>query len=135
MHSVKDAEIPDHLVHDLLEMVFCLSTAYLPNVYVGLLLLNSLIISGFSSMARVNNMSDDVALEAALTLCAKIWRAYCQLYHGQEFTGLENIPSSGPAMVVYYHGTMPIDYCGLLAEIWLKKNRVCGSVIDRYRDI
>ena len=132
--SINDVnfEIPDNLITDLLEIVFCLSTAFLPNVYIGILLINAAILTVFSTMAKGHNMSEEETLEAALTLCAKIWRAYCQLYHGQEFTGLENIPSSGPAMVVYYHGTMPIDYCGLLAEIWLKKNRVCGSVIDRY---
>ncbi len=54
-----------------------------------------------------------------------------RLGHGQEFRGFENIPSRGGAMLVWYHGNLPIDYLGLLAEVQLKHGRVVQSVVDR----
>ena len=55
-----------------------------------------------------------------------------RLWHSHEFRGFENIPSRGGAMVVWYHGTIPVDYLGLIAEIQLKHGRVMKSVVDRY---
>ena len=52
------------------------------------------------------------------------------MYHGQEWIGLDNIPDDG-ALIVYYHGVVPVDYFGLISEIWLQKQRFVHSVVDR----
>ena len=54
-----------------------------------------------------------------------------QVYHGQEIEGLENIPDTEGAVIVYYHGPVQVDYFALIAEIWLQKNRMVCSVVDR----
>uniref|UniRef100_A0A3B1K989 Transmembrane protein 68 n=1 Tax=Astyanax mexicanus TaxID=7994 RepID=A0A3B1K989_ASTMX len=43
---------------------------------------------------------------------------------------MENIPDSGPALIVYYHGAIPIDYYYFLAKVIILKGRTCHSVAD-----
>ena len=57
--------------------------------------------------------------------------SWFQVYHGQEWHGLENIPEQDGALIIYYHGVVPVDYYGLVGEIWLSKGRVVSSVVDR----
>ena len=54
-----------------------------------------------------------------------------RLWHGQEFRGFENIPSSGGALIIWFHGPMPADYFGLIAEVWYRQRRVLKTVMDR----
>ncbi|GIY73326.1 transmembrane protein 68 [Caerostris extrusa] len=49
-----------------------------------------------------------------------------------EIEGFENIPSEGPALVVLYHGMMPVDWFCLLAESIVYKKRLICSVGDRF---
>ena len=44
---------------------------------------------------------------------------------------MENIPEEDGALIIYYHGPVPVDYFGLIAELWLQKGRVVHSVVDR----
>ena len=55
-----------------------------------------------------------------------------QIYHGQEWFGFENIPDGG-ALIIYYHGVVPVDYFGLIAEMWLREKKVVHSVVDRWQ--
>ena len=54
------------------------------------------------------------------------------IYHGYEVEGLENIPDDGPALIVYYHGAMPLDYYYLLAKTFLVKKRHIRAVGDKF---
>jgi len=45
---------------------------------------------------------------------------------------LENIPETGPALIVYYHGTLPIDVYYLLAKCILYKGRMMRCVGDKF---
>lgn len=45
--------------------------------------------------------------------------------------GLENIPDEGPALLIYYHGAVPIDVYYFLAKIYLYKKRLIHPVADR----
>jgi len=60
-----------------------------------------------------------------------MWGLYNSIWHGQTFTGLENIPRSGPALLVWYHGTLPVDYFGLMAEVFKRDGRIINTVVDR----
>ena len=44
--------------------------------------------------------------------------------HAQSILGQENIPDSGPALILYYHGAIPVDYFYLVADTFLKKQRL-----------
>ena len=43
---------------------------------------------------------------------------------------MEKIPEEGAALIVYYHGAIPIDYYYFLASVILQKGRTCHSVAD-----
>jgi 1-acyl-sn-glycerol-3-phosphate acyltransferase len=65
------------------------------------------------------------------TVVAALWDAHGWIWHGYEVEGLENIPD-GPALFVYYHGTLPIDLYYFLARVYLLKNRLIHTVADRF---
>ena len=75
-------------------------------------------------------MTEEEAEMLTRNICARIWRTYGEVYHGQEWIGLDNIPEDG-ALIVYYHGPVPVDYFGLVAEMWLRRNKTVHSVVDR----
>ena len=47
------------------------------------------------------------------------------------FIGFEKIPETGGALIVYYHGPIPLDYMALLVRTYLEKGRLIRSVMDR----
>lgn len=55
---------------------------------------------------------------------ACIWDAHAVIYHGYEVTGMENIPKDGPALIVYYHGAIPIDMYYLVAKVCIEQDRL-----------
>ena len=51
---------------------------------------------------------------------------------GYDIVGLENIPREGAAVLIYYHGTIPLDFYYIMAKVLLFKNRVMQLVGDRF---
>ncbi|KAM4551877.1 DGAT1/2-independent enzyme synthesizing storage lipids isoform 3-T4 [Odontesthes bonariensis] len=45
---------------------------------------------------------------------------------------MEKIPNKGPALIVYYHAAIPIDYYYFLANVIIQKGRTCHSVADHF---
>ena len=45
---------------------------------------------------------------------------------------MENIPDDTPALIVYYHGAIPIDLYYLIAKTILYKDRLIHTVADRF---
>ena len=54
------------------------------------------------------------------------------IMHGYEMVGFENLPETGPALLIYYHAAMPIDYCYVHAKTTLYKKRMIKTVADRF---
>lgn len=55
-----------------------------------------------------------------------------KLYHGYEIRGIEHLPTNGPALIIYYHGAIPIDMYYFVAKIYLKLDRLIYTVGDRF---
>ncbi|XP_032078839.1 transmembrane protein 68-like [Thamnophis elegans] len=53
-----------------------------------------------------------------------------KLLHSYEISGLENLPE-GPAILVYYHGAMSIDYYLFTQRLYRLTGKFIYSVIDR----
>lgn len=51
---------------------------------------------------------------------------------GYEIEGLENIPTEGPALIVFYHGPLPTDMYFVMAKMILYRRRMLASVGDRF---
>lgn len=61
-----------------------------------------------------------------------LWDAQGWIWHGYEIEGMQNIPDSGAALIIYYHGAIPLDYYYLMAKVVLEKNRTIRTVADRF---
>ena len=51
---------------------------------------------------------------------------------GHEIVGLDKLPTEGPALIIYYHGALPVDVYYLVAKVLLLKNRQIRAVGDRF---
>ena len=54
------------------------------------------------------------------TIIAKVMLCHGHLLHKWRVSGLDDIPMFGPAMIVYHHGAIPVDYLYLVAAVYLK---------------
>jgi len=63
---------------------------------------------------------------------AAVWEAQGSIWHGFEIEGFDKIPLTGPALLVSYHGTFPIDTYYLVAKALLHKGRQVRTVGDRF---
>lgn len=70
--------------------------------------------------------------EVARRALAAFWDAIGHYYHGFEVDGLDKIPSDGPALIVYYHGVIPIDIYYIMSKILLVKGRNLHAVGDKF---
>jgi hypothetical protein len=51
---------------------------------------------------------------------------------GYEVSGMENIPDDTTALILYYHGAIPIYLYYLISKCILFKNRLIHTVADRF---
>ncbi|KAK0069383.1 transmembrane protein 68 [Biomphalaria pfeifferi] len=60
------------------------------------------------------------------------WTAQAKIWHGYEVEGLQHIPDQGPALIIYYHGVLPVDLYYVTTSIILEKNRLIHLVGDKF---
>ncbi|XP_023720360.1 transmembrane protein 68 isoform X2 [Cryptotermes secundus] len=70
--------------------------------------------------------------DGARKTAAAVWDAHGWIWHGYEVSGMENIPDDTPALIVYYHGAIPIDLYYFISRCILFKNRLIHTVGDRF---
>uniref|UniRef100_A0A182JYD3 PCI domain-containing protein n=1 Tax=Anopheles christyi TaxID=43041 RepID=A0A182JYD3_9DIPT len=81
---------------------------------------------------QVYNEGDFDFWDVARTLVAVVWDAHGWIFHGYEVCGLENLPDTGSALIIYYHGAIPIDMYYFTARVYLKRQRLIYTVGDRF---
>ena len=81
----------------------------------------------FKALIRSNEI-----WEASYKSIAIYWETVGSIVHGHEIIGFENLPDKGPALLIYYHAAMPIDFCYVHAKTTLYKNRRIKIVCDRF---
>ena len=87
--------------------------------------------SNWSLLSRRFQSAEDVR-QAARELVVSFWDALGWFWFGYEVVGLEHVPQEGAALILYYHGALPVDYYYFVAKIHLLKGRVVHSVVDRF---
>ncbi|XP_036375103.1 transmembrane protein 68-like [Megalops cyprinoides] len=110
-----------------LAIVFILPFFILLLLYLSILFLHVYKFKNELREAYSNNLWD-----GARKTLATLWDGHGTIWHGYEIHGLEKIPDQGPALIVYYHGAIPIDYYYFLAKVILHKGRTCHSVADYF---
>ena len=73
----------------------------------------------------------EATMNRGLAILANFWAKYTSLYHDHRVLGMENIPSNSGAILVWYHGPVPVDYLGLVSRLYLRDGRLVHSVVDR----
>ena len=69
----------------------------------------------------LNSKMDQLdGLDIAATSYTKMMR----YYYDHEILGMEKIPSSGAALLVWYHGVNPVDYVALVARLYLRYSTI-----------
>lgn len=75
------------------------------------------------------NVDFKVRASAAVAL---LWECHGWIWHGYEVIGLDNIPANGSALVVYYHGVLPVDYYYLNSRYLILKKRVMWTIAAEF---
>lgn len=89
----------------------------------------------FPSSVRHHHITrhDLVSLAQLLKrLMAAVWDAHGRIFHAYEVIGMEKLPHSGPAFIVYYHGTCPFDAYYFLSRHLIERDRFPIPVVDRF---
>lgn len=76
--------------------------------------------------------NNESAYDKARVAISLLWECHGWIWHGYELVGLENIPVKGPALVVYYHGAIPVDYYYMNSRVWLIKKRLMRSIAAEF---
>lgn len=104
----------------------------LPMFVVVLLYLSALFTIIYGHIYGLKGDFESGAWDVARYILALFWYRHGRLWHGYEVDGLENIPNKGPALIVYYHGALPIDHYYFIATCLLSKNRLVKAIGDRF---
>ncbi|KAB5535445.1 hypothetical protein PHYPO_G00117740 [Pangasianodon hypophthalmus] len=104
----------------------------LPFVIVVLLYLSILFLHVYKRKNQLREAYSNNLWDGARKTLATLWDGHGAIWHGYEIHGLEKIPEEGPALIVYYHGAIPIDYYYFLARVIIQKGRTCHSVADHF---
>ncbi|GFV37110.1 transmembrane protein 68 [Trichonephila clavipes] len=106
---------------------------FLPLVMMGLVYISALYLKAYRYYYKINGYTfTPECWKPARYLLACLWDFQARFWYGYEIQGLENIPSEGPALVVFYHGAMPVDWYYLLSKTVLYKKRLICAVGDRF---
>ncbi|KAL5276766.1 TMEM68.2 family protein [Megaselia abdita] len=107
----------------------------LPFVFVALIYISFIVLFIYKNYRQVilrSVTTDRNFWEFGRKLVAAIWDAHARLYHGYEVVGMENLPKTGPALIIFYHGAIPIDMYYFCARVILQKDRLIYTVADRF---
>ncbi|XP_043989366.1 transmembrane protein 68 isoform X2 [Gambusia affinis] len=103
-----------------------------PFLIVILLYLSILFLHVYKRKNQLKEAYSNNLWDGARKTLATLWDGHGAIWHGYEIHGMEKIPNRGPALIVYYHGAIPIDYYYFLARVIIQKGRTCHSVADHF---
>ena len=83
-------------------------------------------------MTRVNNyLSSKLDQLEGLDLTAHTLANITRSYYDHQIQGMEKIPSNKAAILVYYHGVIPVDYMALVSRLYIRDGRLVNSIVHR----
>ncbi|XP_066274580.1 DGAT1/2-independent enzyme synthesizing storage lipids-like [Branchiostoma lanceolatum] len=104
-----------------------------PWYIMGSLFVNAIIIRFYSEMYNLTDPFDGNAIwQKARCAVSAFWAVQAKLLHGYEIHGYEKLPKDGPGLIVYYHGTLPVDMYYMMSRINLDQGRPLCAMTDRF---
>lgn len=104
----------------------------LPLLIVIFLLASVLFLHVYSYRHRLRKAYAQDFWQGARQTLAVLWDGQGYIWHDYEVEGFSNVPSSGPALLIYYHGAIPIDVYYVMAKCIIDKGRTIRAVGDRF---
>ncbi|XP_077207315.1 DGAT1/2-independent enzyme synthesizing storage lipids-like [Paroedura picta] len=93
--------------------------------------LSAFIVQIFDKICQLTGNSFSKVRRNCFLVLAYLWDIFGRIWHGYEIHGLENLPDE-PALIIYYHAAIPVDYILFIARLFLQTNIVCHTVVDRF---
>ena len=62
-----------------------------------------------------------------LDLTAQALTQMTRIYYSHQVEGMEKIPSNKAAILVYYHGVIPVDYMALVSRLYIRDSDVTNQ--------
>ena len=112
-------------------LLFMLSWAG-PPLFLTIFYLSTSLIRFSRYLSNKLEKPETIAVNRALAIISNMWVTITSFYHDHQILGLEKIPSRSAAILVWYHGVVPIDYIGLVSRLYLRDGRIVHSVVDRF---
>jgi len=81
---------------------------------------------------RLNHFAHKRNWRGLLYVIVMLWEAHGYFWHSYDVDGFGRIPKSGPALIVYYHGVIPLDHFYLMTKVLLYRKRFIRSVGDHF---
>jgi len=78
-------------------------------------------------------MSDEFSPNPVLMpIAAKAIAGFGEFYNKYQIRGLEHIPKAGGALMVFYHGLVPLDFWYFGLKLYLETGRHPAALVDRW---
>ncbi|KAK7100332.1 DGAT1/2-independent enzyme synthesizing storage lipids-like [Littorina saxatilis] len=104
----------------------------LPAIILVFLYASALFLVIFHYRERLRAAYQHDIWDGARKTLAALWSGQGFVTHGFEIDGLDNLPEEGPALIIYYHGVVPIDIYYVMAKCLLEKGRLIHAVGDNF---
>ena len=83
-------------------------------------------------MMRLNDyLSSKLDQLEGLDVTAHTLANITRSYYDHQIKGMEKIPSNKAAILVYYHGVIPVDYIALVSRLYIRDRRMVNSIVHR----
>merc|ERR1712215_144598 len=115
----------------LQEIGLFLLTCLGPWFFLFMCYLSTALISFSKYLSERLRKPEGPAISRAIAIITSTWSNYTKFYHDQTFIGLEHIPKNSAALLIWYHGPIPVDYFGLVAKIYQRDGRLVNTIVDR----
>ncbi|KAL7677643.1 hypothetical protein ACOME3_003882 [Neoechinorhynchus agilis] len=70
--------------------------------------------------------------QITLKVLAVLWEIASRFYNGHEIRGIDNVPEKESAIIVYFHGSLPLDIQYVIAKFIIHKNRKISVLTDKF---
>ena len=116
----------------LSEVLLFLFTWGGPPLFLTIFYLSTSLIRFSKYLSAKLEKPETILVNRALAIICNMWSTLTAYYHDHQIRGLDNIPSRSAAILVWYHGVVPVDYIALVSRLYLRDGRMVHSVVDKF---
>ncbi|KAJ7338830.1 hypothetical protein JRQ81_012732 [Phrynocephalus forsythii] len=111
--------------------IFWFGSFLIPLCIIFLIYMSALFLLIYQMISKLKGSYCSSTLDDVRLILSTMWNKFARLWHGYELHGTENLPD-GPALLIYYHGAIPVDYMYFLTSYFVLKRRCCYSIADDF---